>query len=69
MAEAALSGANEEAVMAFIGKKISFMTIPRIVKTVVTKHKFKKTPSLKDVVAIDSWARQEARRLIQKLEK
>jgi 1-deoxy-D-xylulose-5-phosphate reductoisomerase len=68
-APAALSGANEEAVMAFIGKKISFMTIPRIVKTVVSKHQFKKCPTLKDVVTIDLWARQEARRLIHKLEK
>jgi len=68
-APVALSSSNEEAVKAFIQRKISFMSIPKIVEHVVKKHRFRSHPSLKDVLNMDSWSRQEADRMINKLEK
>jgi 1-deoxy-D-xylulose-5-phosphate reductoisomerase len=64
-----LSSANEEAVRAFLEKRISFMAIPKIVEVVVSAHAFKATPRLSEVVALDAWAREEAGRKILSLEK
>lgn len=68
-APAALSSANEEAVKAFIRKRISFMSIPKVVAGVLKRHQFKHRPSLNDILRTDTQARSEAERLIKKLEK
>ncbi|MFA5316284.1 MAG: 1-deoxy-D-xylulose-5-phosphate reductoisomerase [Dehalococcoidales bacterium] len=59
-----LNAANEEAVMAFLGKKIRFTKIPAIIEKVLSSHKTAKEPSLNEILEIDAWARQQARRLI-----
>src|SRR5207244_1919811 len=63
-APAALSASNEESVQAFIQKKISFNMIPEIVRAVSARHKMRSHPTLIEILEIDAWARQEARRII-----
>lgn len=64
-----LSSSNEEAVRAFLEKRISFMSIPRVVSHVLRKHTFEKKPSLKSILSLDQWARAAAVHVIQQLEK
>ncbi len=64
-----LSSSNEEAVRAFLEKKISFMSIPKIVAAVLKAHAFNAKPKLSDVIAMDAWARKEAGNVISSLEK
>ena len=59
-----LNAADEEAVDAFLNKRISFSKIYRVVEKVVLNHKTKESPTLKDIKATDRWAREEAKRLI-----
>ncbi|MFA6356088.1 MAG: 1-deoxy-D-xylulose-5-phosphate reductoisomerase [Candidatus Omnitrophota bacterium] len=59
-----LNAANEEAVLAFLDKKIRFTKIPAIIEKVLSSHKTAKEPSLNEILEIDAWARQQARRLI-----
>ncbi|OPF18622.1 1-deoxy-D-xylulose-5-phosphate reductoisomerase [Microcystis aeruginosa KW] len=58
---AVLNAANEQAVALFLEEKISFLDIPRLIEKVCdlfTIHN-SSTPSLDDILAADSWARQE----------
>ena len=58
-----LNAANEEAVLAFLENGIKFTRIPAIIEKVLSLHKGKPEPSLNEILAIDNWARQQARRL------
>ncbi|MFH1645227.1 MAG: 1-deoxy-D-xylulose-5-phosphate reductoisomerase [Candidatus Omnitrophota bacterium] len=58
---AALNAANEVAVNAFLKEEISFNEIPGIIEKVLSNHKGVDMPSLDDVFAADSWAREEAK--------
>ncbi len=64
-----LSAANETAVAAFLGKKISFMSIPRVVAAVLAKHRITHRSTLAQVLAVDQWAREQAINVIKKMEK
>lgn len=57
---AVLNGANEQAVALFLAEKIHFIDIPKVIEKVCDKHRadFTSTPSLDDILAADSWARQ-----------
>ncbi len=68
-APAALSSSNEEAVRAFIDKRISFMTIPKVVSSVLKKHDVRNKPTLDDVWQVDAWARAEAKKFIERFER
>jgi len=59
-----LNAADEEAVEAFLSQKISFSNIYKIVANVVRRHRSIKKPTLKSIMAADTWAREEAKRLI-----
>ncbi len=59
-----LNAADEEAVEAFLNKRISFSGIYKVVEKVVLKHKIKENPMLKDIQATDQWAREETKRLV-----
>lgn len=68
-APTALSSSNEEAVKAFIERRISFMSIPAVVAAVLKKHNVRNKPALEHVFEVDAWAREEARQIIGTLEK
>lgn len=59
-----LNAADEEAVDAFLNRKISFSNIYKVVEKIVSKHKILQTPNLSDILATDQWAREEARKVI-----
>lgn len=65
-APAAMNAANEEAVKAFLDKRISFIFIPKVIEKIMSKHKAARNPDLEAILETDRWAREEARRLISK---
>ncbi len=66
---AVLNAANEEAVHAFIGGKIKFTDIARIVGHVLRNHSFQNASNLEKILKMDEWARHEALKIIRTLEK
>ena len=60
-APAMLNAANEVAVAAFLDKQISFLSIPRIIETVLDALPVSAVGSLDDVLDADARARQVAR--------
>jgi len=60
---AVMNAANEESVNYFLDRKISFLTIPKIVEKVMQRHAKIANPKLCDIMSADSWARQEAARI------
>jgi 1-deoxy-D-xylulose-5-phosphate reductoisomerase len=63
---AVLSAANEEAVAAFLAGGIGFLDIARTVERVLDAHQTVTDPSIDTVLAADRWAREEAKRCLQK---
>ncbi len=57
---AVLNAANEQAVALFLEEKIAFLEIPQLIETVCDRHQNdnQQNPSLEDIIAADSWARQ-----------
>lgn len=67
---AALNAANEIAVNAFLEGRIRFTDIVHIVSKVMGHHQqegFKSDPVLDEILAVDLWARELARRLIEEV--
>ncbi|MGQ0644426.1 MAG: 1-deoxy-D-xylulose-5-phosphate reductoisomerase [Elusimicrobiota bacterium] len=64
---AALNGANEDAVRAFLEGRLSFLGIPRVIRRVLEKHKPNLRPALEDVHAADEWSRREAEAVIDRM--
>jgi 1-deoxy-D-xylulose-5-phosphate reductoisomerase len=57
---AVLNAANEIAVDAFVNRRISFLQITETVKVTMDRHTVVEHPSLDEILAADTWARQEA---------
>ena len=55
---AALNAANEEAVEAFLNRRIRFLDIPRMIEKVMTRHRVVSKPTLRDLLETDLWARE-----------
>ena len=62
-APAALNGANEAAVQAFVSGAVSFMDMPRIMEKAVERHRFIAKPVIEELVETD----REAKRRIQEM--
>lgn len=59
---AVLSAADEEAVRSYLEGRIRFSAIPTIIWDVLKRHRSaNKAPSVKEILAAESWAREEAR--------
>jgi 1-deoxy-D-xylulose-5-phosphate reductoisomerase len=58
---AVLNAANEEAVRLFLKRRIPFTDIVKLTAKVFNKHKIIKKPGIADILASDSWARNEVR--------
>ncbi len=61
----ALNAANEEAVSAFLARKIKFTMIPKIIEKIMSLHRPKIKPTLKEILKIDASTREKARSLIR----
>ena len=57
---AVLNAANENAVEAFLEKKIKFTDIPEIIADTMKRHAVVPDPALEEIMAADSWARETA---------
>ncbi|MSQ22450.1 MAG: 1-deoxy-D-xylulose-5-phosphate reductoisomerase, partial [Dehalococcoidia bacterium] len=55
---AALCAADEVAVDLFLGRKLGFTEIPRLVQKVVDEHRPGSATSLEDIMDADAWARR-----------
>jgi len=64
---AVLSAANEAAVYAFLGHRIRFTDIARIVEKTIKRHKKVSNPGLDTIIHADKWARQLAEESIKNL--
>lgn len=62
-----INAADEVAVSAFLSGLIAFDSIPRIISETLRVHRFESNPSLSDVLSIDSWARQYAEGLVERI--
>jgi 1-deoxy-D-xylulose-5-phosphate reductoisomerase len=62
---AAMNGANEIAVQAFIEGRIGFTDIIPVSKQVLDLHSVREVPSLDDILTADRWAREEAGRIVK----
>jgi 1-deoxy-D-xylulose-5-phosphate reductoisomerase len=57
---AVFNAANEVAVEAFVGGRISFLQISETVRRTLERHQVVSHPTLEQILAADAWARQEA---------
>jgi 1-deoxy-D-xylulose-5-phosphate reductoisomerase len=62
-----LNAANEVCVEEFLKKRLKFISIPKVITRIMDRHQNKKTPNLDDIFQTDTWARQEAYRVIKNL--
>jgi 1-deoxy-D-xylulose-5-phosphate reductoisomerase len=62
---AVMNAANEQAVHAFLEGDIQFTDITRIIEAVLERHEAVEVTDLEAVLAVDSWARRRARRVIK----
>jgi 1-deoxy-D-xylulose-5-phosphate reductoisomerase len=61
---AVLNAANEVAVQRFLDATLDFPDVPRLCEAVLNAHDFDPDPTLSDLLRLDGWAREEARRWI-----
>jgi len=59
------NAANEEAVYAFLKKKIRFLDIVTVIRSVVESHKVITKPTLDDIYSADLWARVQAHEVLE----
>jgi 1-deoxy-D-xylulose-5-phosphate reductoisomerase len=62
-----MNAANEEAVEAFLGERLRFGAIARVIERVLERHDPVADPELDDVLAAEEWARRQAREEIEAL--
>ena len=65
---AVMNAANEIAVRTFLEKKISFSSIPRLVKRVMDAFRFQGGMNLEAILWADRWARTESEKIIAKMQ-
>jgi len=61
---AVLNAANEEAVNAFLNRRVSFTKIHEIIAETMNHHKVVTNPTLSDIIEADQWARKIAGEMI-----
>lgn len=62
---AVLNAANEEAVYAFLNKKISFLKIEEIIEKCLDSHRVIDNPTLEDLIYVDKITREQVRKMIK----
>jgi len=65
---AVLNSSNEVAVRAFLQKRIGFLDIEVVVRETIERHKGSHTKTIEDVLMADNWAREEAEKVVGKIE-
>jgi 1-deoxy-D-xylulose-5-phosphate reductoisomerase len=62
-----LNSSNEIAVESFLNGRIDFLSISKVIERTLGEHRIMAHPNLEDILQIDSWARGQAYRVIDKL--
>jgi 1-deoxy-D-xylulose-5-phosphate reductoisomerase len=62
-----LNAANEVSVNEFLAGRLKFISIPSVIEKTLGRHKNINKPNLKDILEVDTWAREEAYRVIEGL--
>jgi 1-deoxy-D-xylulose-5-phosphate reductoisomerase len=57
---AVLNAANEVAVEEFLGHRMKFCDIPKVIEQVMAEHTPQKEPTLDEILVADAWARERA---------
>ena len=65
---AVLNSSNEVAVRAFLQKRIGFLDIEVVVRETIERHKGSHTKTIEDVLMADNWAREEAEKVVGRIE-
>ncbi len=60
---AVLNAANEAIVSLFLQEKIHFQQIPQLLEHICERHALITTPTLDDILEVDTWARAEVKRI------
>ena len=60
-----MNAANEIAVAAFLGKRLSYLGIADCVEAVMNAHHGEKVTSVEQLLEVDAWARKQAQQLIK----
>ena len=66
---AVLNGANEYAVESFLKGELAFLHIPALLEGVMKSHTVVRSPDYSDFAAADRWAREEAERVLSKIQR
>ncbi len=61
---AVLNAANEAAVAGFLDGQLGFTEIVRVCRAVLENHHYNSSPTLEELLRMDSWAREEVSRWI-----
>ncbi len=61
-----LNAADEIAIEAFLKRKIKFTDIPKVINVVMDRHNSIDAVSLEAILTADQWARNEAKRWIER---
>ncbi len=61
---AVLNGANEAAVEAFLEGRLPFLSIPRLIREIMDRHRPGGRNNLEDILRAHAWAREEARQMM-----
>ena len=64
---AVLNASNEVAVNAFLNDEIAFLDIERIVNRCMKEHKNKTSPTIKDLIGVDSLTREKAYKMVNEI--
>ena len=65
---AVLNASNEIAVQHFLGNKIKFLDIPKLIGKMMQRHKLIKNPSLNEILDVDKKIKEETKKIIRKIE-
>ena len=65
---AVLNSSNEAAVRAFLQTRIGFLDIEGIVRETMDRHEVRQIDTIEDVLMADNWAREEAEKIISRIE-
>ena len=63
---AVLNAANEVAVEAFLGGRLEFLKVPRVIQKTMKNHKPLRLNSVEDILQAHSWAREEAQEILDR---
>ena len=65
-APAVLTAANDIAVEAFLKDQLPFLRIADVIESTLNVHKIQKHSNLEDLLEVDSWAREKAKKFVVK---